>query len=79
MNKAVFSEVRKLKDGNGNYYRAYGKDITGGFDWELLGKPVYISENMPEATSANNIPILLWRFFGNGDENITRFRNSVNA
>lgn len=64
MNKAVFSEIRKLKDGNGNYYMAYGKGITGGFDWELLGKPVYISENMPEATSANNVPVLYGDFSG---------------
>lgn len=64
MNKAVFTEIRKLKDGNGNYYMAYGKGLTGGFDWEFLGKPVYISENMPEATSANNIPVLYGDFSG---------------
>ena len=64
MNKAVFAEIRKLKDGNGNYYMAYGKGLTGGFDWELLGKPVYISENMPDATTAGNIPILYGDFSG---------------
>lgn len=64
MNKAVFTELRKLKDGNGNYYMAYGKGLTGGFDWEFLGKPVYISENMPEATTANNIPVLYGDFSG---------------
>ena len=64
MNKAVFTEIRKLKDGNGNYYMAYGKGLTGGFDWELLGKPVYISENMPDATTAGNVPILYGDFSG---------------
>lgn len=64
MNKAVFTELRKLKDGNGSYYMAYGKGLTGGFDWEFLGKPVYISENMPEATAANNIPVLYGDFSG---------------
>ena len=64
MNKAVFTELRKVKDGNGNYYMAYGKGLTGGFDWEFLGKPVYISENMPAATSANNIPVLYGDFSG---------------
>ena len=64
MNKTVFTELRKLKDGNGNYYMVYGKGLTGGFDWELLGKPVYISENMPEATTAENIPILYGDFSG---------------
>ena len=64
MNKAVFAEIRKLKDGNGNYYMAYGKGLTGGFDWELLGKPVYISENMPDATTVGNVPILYGDFSG---------------
>lgn len=64
MNKAVFTELRKLKDGNGNYYMAYGKGLTGGFDWELLGKPVYISENMPDASTAGNVPILYGDFSG---------------
>lgn len=64
MNKAVFTELRKVKDGNGNYYMAYGKGLTGGFDWEFLGKPVYISENMPAATIANNIPVLYGDFSG---------------
>ena len=64
MNKAVFSELRKAKDGMGNYYLAYGKGITEGFDWQLLGKPVYISENMPAATTANNIPVLYGDFAG---------------
>lgn len=64
MNKEVFTELRKAKDGNGNYYMAYGKGLTGGFDWEFLGKPVYISENMPDAESANNVPILYGDFSG---------------
>ena len=64
MNKAVFTELRKLKDGAGNYYLAYGRGLEGGFGWELLGKPVYISENMPAATSVNNIPILYGDFSG---------------
>ena len=64
MNKAVFTELRKAKDGNGNYYMAYGKGLTGGFDWEFLGKPVYISENMPAPTSAGNVPVLYGDFSG---------------
>ena len=64
MNKAVFTELRKVKDGNGNYYMAYGKGLTGGFDWEFLGKPVYISDNMPAATTVNNIPVLYGNFSG---------------
>lgn len=64
MNKAVFAELRKAKDGNGSYYLAYGKGITSGFEWQLLGKPVYVSENMPEPTVAGNIPVLYGDFGG---------------
>ena len=64
MNKAVFTELRKAKDGNGNYYLAYGKGITSGFEWQFLGKPVYISENMPAPTAAGNIPVLYGDFAG---------------
>lgn len=64
MNKEVFTELRKAKDGNGNYYMAYGKGLTGGFDWEFLGKPVYISENMPDATTAGNVPVIYGNFSG---------------
>ena len=64
MNKAVFAELRKAKDGNGNYYLTYGKGITSGFEWQLLGKPVYVSENMPEPTAAGNIPVLYGDFAG---------------
>ncbi len=64
MNKAVFAELRKAKDGAGNYYLAYGKGITSGFEWQFLGKPVYVSENMPEATTAGNIPVLYGDFAG---------------
>ena len=45
MNKATFKTLRKLKDSDGNYL--LNKDLTGGFGWALLGKPVYISENAP--------------------------------
>jgi HK97 family phage major capsid protein len=45
MNKATFASFRKLKDANGNYL--LNRDITGPFGWEVLGKPVFISENAP--------------------------------
>lgn len=45
MNPATFTAIRKLKDGNGRYLLQ--DDITGEFPYRLLGKPVYISDNMP--------------------------------
>lgn len=65
MNKAVFAELRKAKDVAGNYYYlAYGKGITSGFEWQFLGKPVYVSENMLDPTTAGNIPVLCGDFAG---------------
>jgi len=45
MNKAKFATLRKLKDTTGQYL--LNRDVTGPFGWELLGKPLYISENAP--------------------------------
>jgi HK97 family phage major capsid protein len=45
MNKATFAGFRKLKDTTGQYL--LNRDITGPFGWEILGRPVYISENAP--------------------------------
>lgn len=45
MNKATFKAIRKLKDSDGAYLLS--KDVTKGFGWDLLGKPVHISQNMP--------------------------------
>lgn len=61
MNKSVFKAVRKFKDSNGDYIMT--KDFTKGFGWELLGKPVYISENMPEV-KASSVPVLYGDFKG---------------
>lgn len=46
--------IRKLKDGDGRYMLQ--NDITSGFGYTLLGKPVHISDNMPKmATGVNAI------------------------
>lgn len=50
----TFTALRKLKDNNGRYLLQ--DDITGEFPYRLLGKPVYLSDNMPEmAASAKAI------------------------
>lgn len=46
MHKNTFKAIRKLKDNDGNYL--LNKDATASFGWTLLGKPVYITESMPE-------------------------------
>ena len=45
MHPDTFTAIRKLKDGNNRYLLQ--DDITGEFPYRLLGKPVYLSDNMP--------------------------------
>ena len=61
MNKATFAAIRKLKDLDNNYI--LNRDVTKGFGWELLGKPVHISQNMP-AVAATNKAIAYGDFSG---------------
>lgn len=55
MNKTTFAALRKLKDGDNTYLLT--KDFTTSFGWTLLGKPVFISENMP-SVAASTVPII---------------------
>ena len=48
MNQAMLTKVRKLKDNNGQYI--LNPDLRAGFGYELLGKPVMISDEMPADT-----------------------------
>ena len=45
MNTATRTAIRKLKDDNGRYLMQ--DDVTSPFGTTLLGKPVYVSDNMP--------------------------------
>lgn len=45
MNPATFTAIRKLKDGQGNYL--VQADFTEANAYRILGKPVYLSDNMP--------------------------------
>lgn len=46
MNPATFTLIKKLKDANNRYLLQ--DDVTGEFPYRLLGKPVYLSDNMPK-------------------------------
>lgn len=50
MHPDTFTLIRKLKDSNNRYLLQ--DDITGDFPYRLLGKPVFLSDNMPAAASA---------------------------
>lgn len=48
MNQGMLNEVRKLKDNNDQY--VLNPDLRTGFGFMLLGKPVMISDEMPNDT-----------------------------
>lgn len=50
MAPATFTAIRKLKDGNGQYL--LNPWFGGETPYQLLGKPVYVSDNMPTIASA---------------------------
>lgn len=49
MHKKTLNAIRKLKDSTGEYL--LNKDITTAFGWSLLGKPVYVTESMPQIST----------------------------
>ena len=53
--------IAKLKDQNGVYLLQ--RDITNGFGYTLLGKPVEISDSMPEI-GAGKTPVVYGDFSG---------------
>ena len=63
MAPATFTAIRKLKDSTGQYLLQTAPNIAGGFPFMLLGKPVYISDNMP-AVEASAKPILYGDYSG---------------
>lgn len=48
MHPDTFVAIKKLKDGNNRYLLQ--DDVTGEFPYRLLGKPVYLSDNMPKVS-----------------------------
>lgn len=49
MHPDTFTRIRKLKDANGQYLMMSNtSNITNAFPYILLGKPVYLSDNMPK-------------------------------
>ena len=51
MHPNTFTAIKELKDKNDRYLVQY--DVTQAFPYMLLGKPVHLSENMPEIGSGN--------------------------
>ncbi len=48
MNPATFTSIKKFKDAAGQYLLMQNlSNVSNGFPYMLLGKPVYVSDNMP--------------------------------
>nr|DAV31738.1 MAG TPA: major capsid protein [Caudoviricetes sp.] len=55
MNPDTFKACTKLKNGQGEYL--LNKDITNGFGYTLLGRPVFESDNMPKITTKAKVAV----------------------
>ncbi len=53
MNPKTFATLRKLKDSSGQYLLQQSQNIVNAFPYMLLGKPVYLSDNMPQIGSGS--------------------------
>ena len=61
MNTNTFKAIRKLKNSEGDYLM--NRDLTNEFSWNLLGRPVYISDAMPDI-AASAIPVFYGDYSG---------------
>lgn len=55
MNPDTFKACTKLKNGQGEYL--LNKDITNGFGYTLLGRPVFESDNMPKIATKAKVAV----------------------
>lgn len=73
MNEATRTAIRKLKSETGSYLLNEVYDIASPFKSTLLGKPVYVSDNMPEA-EAGRIAV----YYGDMSGLATKFSEDIN-
>lgn len=73
MNEATRTEIRKLKSNTGSYLLNEVYDLASPFKNTLLGKPVYVSDNMPEM-EAGEIAI----YYGDMTGLATKFSEDIN-
>ena len=73
MNEATRTEIRKLKSNTGSYLLNEVYDLASPFKNTLLGKPVYVSDNMPEM-KAGEIAI----YYGDMTGLATKFSEDIN-
>ena len=73
MNEETRTQIRKLKSDTGSYLMTEVYDIASPFKNMLLGKPVYVSDNMPEM-GAGKTAI----YYGDMSGLATKFSEDIN-
>ena len=73
MNEATRTAIRKLKSNTGSYLLTEIYDLSSPFKNVLLGKPVYVSDNMPEV-EAGKIAV----YYGDMSGLATKFSEDIN-
>lgn len=71
MSPATRTALRLLKDGNGRYL--LNDDISTPFGTSILGKPVYVSENMPDIAAGKAVI-----YYGDMKGLATKFNEEIN-
>lgn len=72
MSPATRTYLRKLKSSTGYYL--LNDDISTPFGTSILGKPVYVSDNMPDYTEEGKVAI----YYGNMSGLATKFSEEIN-
>jgi len=73
MNEETRTAIRKLKSETGSYLMTEIYDLSSPFKNMLLGKPVYISDNMPKMTAGNKAV-----YYGDMSGLATKFSEDIN-
>ena len=73
MNETTRTAIRQLKSSTGSYLLNEVYDISSPFKNTLLGKPVYVSDNMPEIGAGNTVI-----YYGDMSGLATKFSEDIN-
>ncbi len=71
MHPSTREALRLLKDDMGHYM--LNPDFTSAFGWNMLGKPVYVSDNMPEIGAGKTVI-----YYGDMRGLATKFNEDIN-
>ena len=71
MHPSTREALRLLKDNMGHYM--LNPDFTAPYGWNMLGKPVYVSDNMPEIGGGNTVI-----YYGDMKGLATKFNEEIN-